>query len=172
MATQMTSARRGIATDEMKQVAKDEDVTLDWLLPKIAIGSIIIPSNNVRPQKIHNVGIGKGMKTKVNVNIGTSTLNVNVEEEIEKAKVAVKYHADTIMDLSDGGDVGSIRRTLLDTAPITFGTVPIYEDRFESSLFMYYFGMSIWKTFTNQVTHFLWRGCIQGFLSQNFCIRE
>ena len=89
MVTQMSSARRGIATDEMKQVAKDEDVTLDWLLPKIATGSIIIPSNNVRPQKIHNVGIGKGMKTKVNVNIGTSTLNVNVEEEVEKAKVAV-----------------------------------------------------------------------------------
>jgi len=127
MATQMSSARRGIATDEMKRVAKDEDVTLDWLLPKIASGSIIIPSNNVRPQKIHNVGIGKGMKTKVNVNIGTSTLNVNVEEEVTKAKVAVKYHADTIMDLSDGGDVGSIRRTLLDAAPITFGTVPIYE---------------------------------------------
>ena len=117
MATQMSSARRGVATDEMKQVAKDEDVTLDWLLPKIASGSIIIPSNNVRPQNIHNVGIGKGMKTKVNVNIGTSTLNVNIEEEVEKAKVAVKYHADTIMDLSDGGDV----------APITFGTVPIYE---------------------------------------------
>ena len=127
MATQMTSARRGIATDEMKQVAKDEDVTLDWLLPKIASGSIIIPSNNVRPQNIHNVGIGKGMKTKVNVNIGTSTLNVNIEDEVEKAKVAVKYHADTIMDLSDGGDVGHIRRTLLDAAPITFGTVPIYE---------------------------------------------
>ena len=127
MATQMSSARRGVATDEMKQVAKDEDVTLDWLLPKIATGSIIIPSNNVRPQKIHNVGIGKGMKTKVNVNIGTSTLNVNLDEEVEKAKVAVKYHADTIMDLSDGGDVGHIRRTLLDIAPITFGTVPIYE---------------------------------------------
>jgi phosphomethylpyrimidine synthase len=58
MATQMSSARRGIATDEMKRVAKDEDVTLDWLLPKIASGSIIIPSNNVRPQKIHTVGIG------------------------------------------------------------------------------------------------------------------
>ena len=127
MTTQMTSARRGVATDEMKQVAKDEEVTLDWLVPKIASGSIIIPSNNVRSQKIHNVGIGKGTKTKVNVNIGSSTLNVNVDEEIEKAKVAVKYHADTIMDLSDGGDVGCIRRTLLDTAPITFGTVPIYE---------------------------------------------
>jgi len=127
MPTQMTSARRGIATDEMKQVAKDEDVTLDWLIPKVASGSIIIPSNNVRKEKIHNVGIGKGMKTKVNVNIGTSTLNVNLDEEIEKAKVAVKYHADTIMDLSDGGDVGSIRKKLLSVAPITFGTVPIYE---------------------------------------------
>ncbi len=127
MSTQMSAARRGVATDQMKLVAKDEDVTLDWLLPKIANGSIIIPSNNVRPQKIHNVGIGKGLKTKVNVNIGTSTLNVNLEEEIEKAKVAVKYHADTIMDLSDGGDVGKIRRKLLEAAPITFGTVPIYE---------------------------------------------
>ena len=127
MATQMTSARRGVATDEMKQVAKDEDVTLDWLVPKIASGSIIIPSNNMRKEKIHNVGIGKGTKTKVNVNIGTSTLNVNIDEEVEKAKVAVKYHADTIMDLSDGGDVGVVRRRLLEVAPITFGTVPIYE---------------------------------------------
>jgi len=76
----MSAARRGVATDQMKLVARDEDVTLDWLLPKIAKGSIIIPSNNVRPQKIHNVGIGKGLKTKVNVNIGTSTLNINLEE--------------------------------------------------------------------------------------------
>lgn len=127
MGTQMSYARRGVATKQMKQVAKDEDVTLEWLLPKIARGSIIIPSNNVRPQQIHNVGIGKGLKTKVNVNIGTSTLNVNLEEEIEKAHTAIKYHADTIMDLSDGGDVRKIRKTLLEEAPITFGTVPIYE---------------------------------------------
>lgn len=123
----MSSARRGIATEEMKAVAKDEDVTLEWLIPKIANGSIIIPHNNERPQKIRVVGIGKGMKTKVNVNIGNSTLSNNLEEEIKKAKVAVKYHADTIMDLSDGGDVGLFRRTLLDVAPITFGTVPVYE---------------------------------------------
>ena len=127
MGTQMSAARRGVATEEMKQVAKDEDVTLDWLIPKIAKGSIIIPSNNERKQKIHNVGIGKGLKTKVNVNIGTSTLNVNLEEEIEKTKIALKYHADTIMDLSDGGDIKKIRQTLLQEAPITFGTVPIYE---------------------------------------------
>ena len=120
MTTQMSSARRGTATEEMKQVAKDEDVTLDWLIPKIAKGSIIIPSNSERKQNIHNVGIGKGLKTKVNVNIGTSTLNVNLEEEIEKARIAVKYHADTIMDLSDGGDVKKIRQTLLEEAPIKF----------------------------------------------------
>ena len=120
-------ARRGVVTDQMRQVARDEDVTLDWLLPKIARGSIIIPNNNVRKQSVHRVGIGKGLKTKVNVNIGTSTLNVNLDEEVKKAAVAVKYHADTIMDLSDGGDVGHIRRTLLEAAPITFGTVPIYE---------------------------------------------
>ena len=127
MGTQMSVARRGNVTDEMKLVAKDEDVSLDWLVPKIANGSIIIPSNNNRKQEIHNVGIGKGLKTKVNVNIGTSTMKVDLKEEIEKAKVAVKYHADTIMDLSDGGDVKMIRQTLLNVARITFGTVPIYE---------------------------------------------
>ena len=57
MTTQMTSARRGVATDEMKKVAKDEDVTLDWLMPKIASGSIIIPSNNVRPQQLSLIHI-------------------------------------------------------------------------------------------------------------------
>ena len=123
----MNAARRGVATEEMKAVAKDEDVSLDLLMARMASGSIIIPHNNARPQKIKVVGIGKGMKTKVNVNIGTSTLLNDLEAEIKKAKVAVKYHADTIMDLSDGGDVGMIRRTLLEAAPITFGTVPVYE---------------------------------------------
>ncbi len=127
MATQMGSARRGVATEQMRQVARDEDVTLESLMSGMASGAIIIPSNNARPQEIHNVGIGKGLKTKVNVNIGTSTLHVDLPGEIEKARTAVKYHADTIMDLSDGGDVGQIRRSLMDAAPITFGTVPIYE---------------------------------------------
>lgn len=127
MGTQMSHARRGVATDEMKRVARDEDVTVDWLIARIANGSIIIPSNNARKQDVHRVGIGRGLKTKVNVNIGTSTLNADLDAEIRKARVAVKYHADTIMDLSDGGDVGTIRRALLEEAPITFGTVPIYE---------------------------------------------
>lgn len=127
MGTQMSSARRGITTDEMKQVAKDEDITLDTLVQGVARGSIIIPKNTARKQEIKVVGIGQGLKTKVNVNIGTSTLYQNLEEEISKAKVAVKYGADTIMDLSDGGDLNLIREKLLEAAPITFGTVPVYQ---------------------------------------------
>ena len=109
----MSSARRGIATDEMKQVAKDEDVTLDTLVQGIARGSIIIPKNIERKQEIKVVGIGQNLKTKVNVNIGTSTLYQSLEEEISKARVAVRYGADTIMDLSDGGDLNLIREKLL-----------------------------------------------------------
>jgi phosphomethylpyrimidine synthase len=123
----MSSARRGIATDEMKQVAKEEDLSLDFIIKSVARGSIIIPRNNIRKQKIKVVGIGRGLRTKVNVNIGTSTLYQNLEEEISKAKVAVKYGGDTIMDLSDGGDLDTIREKLLEAAPITFGTVPVYQ---------------------------------------------
>ncbi|MGH9910431.1 MAG: phosphomethylpyrimidine synthase ThiC, partial [Nitrososphaerales archaeon] len=80
MGTQMSSARRGVATEEMKKVAKDEEMELDILMQRIANGSVIIPKNNVRKQQIKVVGIGKGLTTKVNVNIGTSTLKVNLED--------------------------------------------------------------------------------------------
>jgi phosphomethylpyrimidine synthase len=124
----MSYARRGIATEEMKQIAKHEEVSVDFIVRGLANGSIIIPKNNSRPQQKRKiVGIGKSLKTKVNVNIGTSTLHQNLEEEISKAKVAVRYGADTIMDLSDGGNLDHIRQTLLEAAPITFGTVPIYQ---------------------------------------------
>jgi phosphomethylpyrimidine synthase len=127
MSTQMSSARRGKATEEMIQVAKDEDIPLEFLIQRVANGSVIIPRNNIRKQRIKVVGIGHDLKTKVNVNIGTSTLYQNVEEEESKAKVAVRYGADTIMDLSDGGDLDAIRQKLLEVAPITFGTVPVYQ---------------------------------------------
>jgi phosphomethylpyrimidine synthase len=128
MSTQMSSARRGIATEEMITVAKEEEISLDNIIHKMANGAIIIPNNNSRKQKkIRTTAIGSGLKTKVNVNIGTSTLSQDIDEEISKAKVAVKYGGDTIMDLSDGGDLDSIREKLLDAAPITFGTVPIYQ---------------------------------------------
>jgi phosphomethylpyrimidine synthase len=124
MGTQLSSAKRGIFTEEMKQVAKDESVDIDYIVKNVAKGSIIIPKNTARKQqRIKVVGIGKGLKTKVNVNIGTSTLYQNIEEEISKAKVATKYGADTIMDLSDGGDLNLIREKLPDAASsLTFGS--------------------------------------------------
>ena len=126
MATQLTYARRGIITEEMKAVAKEEEVEPEFIMRGIANGSIIIPKNIARKQEIRFVGIGKGLRTKVNVNIGTSTLKVNLEEEVAKARIAVKYGADTIMDLSDGGDLDLIRNRLMDEARITFGYVPVY----------------------------------------------
>ncbi len=123
----MSYAKRGIATEEMKQVAKDEQVDLDLIVRGVARGVIIIPKNNARRQEIKVKGIGKGLSTKVNVNIGTSTLKVDLKEEVEKAKVAVRYGADTIMDLSDAGNLVEIRRTLLDVARIPFGYVPVYQ---------------------------------------------
>jgi phosphomethylpyrimidine synthase len=128
VATQLNSAKRGIVTEEMKQVAKDENVGINFIVNNIAKGTIIIPKNTSRKQQIKPTGIGRGLKTKVNVNIGTSTLYQDIEEEISKAKVAVKYGADTMMDLSDGGDLDTIREKLLEAASaITFGSVPIYQ---------------------------------------------
>jgi phosphomethylpyrimidine synthase len=127
MVTQLSSARRGAITEEMKMVARDEELEPEFIMRGIANGSIIIPRNVARKEKIKIVGIGKGLKTKVNVNIGTSTLRVDLDEEVAKARIAVKYGADTIMDLSDGGDLDLIRRTLMKEAPIQFGYVPIYQ---------------------------------------------
>ncbi len=127
MGTQVSSARRGVITEEMKKAAKHDDVSEEFIMRGVANGSIIIPKNVARKQEIKVVGIGNGLSTKVNVNIGTSTLRVNLDEEIEKARVAVKYGADTIMDLSDGGDLDMIRRKLMEEAPIQFGYVPVYQ---------------------------------------------
>ncbi|MGD9673074.1 MAG: phosphomethylpyrimidine synthase ThiC [Candidatus Nitrosocosmicus sp.] len=128
MCTQLNSAKRGIATEEMKQVAKDEEVDINFILRHIANGSIIIPKNITRKQHIKPTGIGKSLRTKVNVNIGTSTLYQNIGEEISKAKIAMRYGANTIMDLSDGGNLDLIREQLLEAASsLTFGSVPIYQ---------------------------------------------
>ena len=118
MATQVTSAKRGVVTPEMMEVAKEEDMSVNVVKDRISNGSIIIPNNINRKQKdVKHVGIGNGLRTKVNVNIGTSTLYQDLDEEISKAKVAVKYGGDTIMDLSDGGNLDYIREKLLEVCP-------------------------------------------------------
>ncbi len=128
LTTQMKAARLGQITEEMKAVARVEDVPEEVIRRRVARGVIIIPRNLKRDsQKVKVVGIGEGLSTKVNVNVGTSTTYVNLEMEIEKARVAVEYGTDTIMDLSTGGDLDEIRRTLIKVAPVPFGTVPIYQ---------------------------------------------
>jgi phosphomethylpyrimidine synthase len=132
MATQIEAAKAGRITEEMKLVADIENVPVDWLRQRVARGTVIIPRNTAR-ENIKIVGIGEGLTTKVNVNIGTSTLHVNLDMEIEKAKIAIKYGTDTIMDLSTGGDLDYIRRELMKVAPVPFGTVPIYQAFIETA---------------------------------------
>ena len=92
----------------------------------IASGIIVIPNNKKRRIK-KPCAIGKGLSTKINVNIGTSGDEIDVGDELQKLKVSVSVGADTVMDLSVGGDIPKIRKTLIKDSDIPFGTVPIYE---------------------------------------------
>ncbi|MEW6221945.1 MAG: phosphomethylpyrimidine synthase ThiC [Candidatus Hadarchaeota archaeon] len=128
----MADARRRKVTPEMEAVAKEEGKTPEFIMRGISAGNIIIPKNAVgREMKLR--GIGAGLTTKVNANIGTSPDYVNVDEEVEKAKAAVKYGADAVMDLSIGGDLDSIRNKILGVIGVPLGTVPIYQAAIENS---------------------------------------
>lgn len=124
--TQMQSARKGHVTEAMKFVAREEGLPVEELIELVAQGKVVIPFNR-NHGKIHYVGIGAKLRTKVNVNIGTSMDFPEIENELKKVVISLKYHADTIMDLSTGGDIQKIRRMILDKACIPLGTVPIYE---------------------------------------------
>ena len=116
-----------ISDRDLKQVALEEGVSEERLKRLIRSGRVVIPCNASRGDGITLKAIGEGMSTKVNVNVGTSKDYVNVREELEKAKIAVKYGADTIMDLSTGGDLDEVRRLILKEVNVPMGTVPIYQ---------------------------------------------
>ncbi|TEU13736.1 MAG: phosphomethylpyrimidine synthase [Hadesarchaea archaeon] len=122
---QMTEAKRGMVTPEMEAVAKAEGKPVEFLLRGIAAGRLIIP-RNVGRENVSVQGIGEGLRTKINANIGTSPDYANIDEEVEKARIAVKYGADTVMDLSIGGDIDEVRRRILRAVNVPVGTVPIY----------------------------------------------
>ncbi|MDI6904414.1 MAG: phosphomethylpyrimidine synthase ThiC [Candidatus Bathyarchaeia archaeon] len=130
MATQMEAAKKGRITEEMRIVAKNEEESPQSIRQRLAEGTVII-TRNVQHENVHPIGIGKGLRTKINANIGTSPDLCNLNLEIEKAKIAVKYGADTIMDLSISGDLDKIRRTILKTVNAPIGTVPIYQTAIE-----------------------------------------
>jgi len=132
MVTQVESAKRGVPTDEVKAVAASEGVSTDFIMRGVADGRIVIAKNIVRGDALKPLGIGEGLRIKVNANIGTSREICDVEKELEKAKVAMAVGADTLMDLSTGGDIDAIRRRILREAPIPLGTVPIYQAAIEA----------------------------------------
>lgn len=111
--------------EEIKSVAKVEHIDFEKLDRLVLDGRVVIPKNAKR--EIYPMGIGKCLSTKINANIGTSKDFINCEEEVEKARIAVQYGADTVMDLSTGGDLDLIRRKLLKELDVPIGTVPIYQ---------------------------------------------
>jgi len=126
--TIMMEAQSGSVPEELKIIAKQEDVSPEKLRTRLAEGRIIVARNLRRAGKVRIFGIGEGLSTKVNVNIGTSATVCNLEMEKEKARIAVKYGSDTIMDLSTGGDLDKVRAELMEASePLPLGTVPTYQ---------------------------------------------
>jgi len=121
----LEAAKNGIITDAMKEVAAAEGVEASVLLENIAEGRCVIPLNKNRPSKF--VGIGKGLRTKVNASIGTSSDIIDPAAEVSKAIAAQRAGADTLMELSVGGDLDSIRKDVLSAVSLPVGSVPLYQ---------------------------------------------
>ncbi len=124
--TQMHYARRGLVTQEMQYVARRERLEPELIRSEVACGRMIIPAN-IHHAKLEPMCIGVASLCKINANIGNSATTSNIDEEVAKLHYAVKYGADTLMDLSTGGDIPRIRQAIIDESPIPIGTVPIYE---------------------------------------------
>jgi len=124
--TQMHYARRGIVTEEMHYVAKREKISPEVVRSEVARGRMIIPAN-INHKNLEPMAIGVASACKINANIGNSAVTSNIDEELDKLRHSVKYGADTVMDLSTGGDIPRIRQAILDASPVPIGTVPIYE---------------------------------------------
>src|SRR3954470_4314512 len=126
--TQMHYARRGEVTDAMRFVAEREELTPETVRDEIAIGRLIIPANVEHlAGALEPMAIGKVARVKINANIGNSQVSSDEKGEIEKLQIAVKYGADTVMDLSTGGDIDGIRKAIIAASPVPIGTVPLYQ---------------------------------------------
>lgn len=124
--TQLRRAREGVLTSEIKNVAEKERVDPSDLGERVAQGRVVIPANK-NHRSLEPCGIGEGLLIKVNSNIGTSSDHIDLEEEMAKLEVSIEAGADTVMDLSTGGDVDQIRRRIIAASKIALGTVPIYQ---------------------------------------------
>ena len=126
--TQMESARKGIVTPEMEFVAKREELSPELIRDEVARGRMVIPANVHHIAKnLEPMAIGVASKCKINANIGNSAVTSKVDDELEKLHTAVHLGADTVMDLSTGGDIDKIRQAIIDASPVPIGTVPMYQ---------------------------------------------
>ncbi len=126
MKNTISEARKGRPTRAVKSVAKQEGLEIEELLQGLTEGTIVVPANRLR-QLRKPCGIGKGLRVKVNANIGTSPQAVDYEAELEKIAAAVTAGADTVMDLSTGGNIDRLRERVLEISDVPVGTVPIYQ---------------------------------------------
>ncbi|MFG0304581.1 MAG: phosphomethylpyrimidine synthase ThiC [Phycisphaerales bacterium JB040] len=126
--TQLEHARLGIITPEMRRVAeKEPHLTPTQVRDEIAAGRMIIPANTVHKQHhLDPMCIGRASKTKVNANMGASPVSSGTDEELEKLRWAERWGADTVMDLSTGGDLDACREAIIQNSTVPIGTVPIY----------------------------------------------
>jgi phosphomethylpyrimidine synthase len=122
----MAYARKGMVTPEMEFIAVREQLPAETIRSEVVRGRMIIPAN-WNHDALEPMAIGVASKCKINSNIGNSSTTSNVDAELEKLRYSVKYGADTVMDLSTGGDIPMIRKAIIKHSPVPIGTVPIYE---------------------------------------------
>src|SRR6266511_4065607 len=125
-ATQMHFARKGIVTPEMEFIAIRENVAPEFVRSEVARGRAIIPANINHPES-EPMAIGRNFLVNINANIGNSAVTSSIEEEVEKMTWAIRWGADTVMDLSTGKNIHETREWILRNAPVPIGTVPIYQ---------------------------------------------
>ncbi|MCY8465720.1 phosphomethylpyrimidine synthase ThiC [Bacillus atrophaeus] len=124
--TQMHYAKKGIITPEMEFIAIREHVSPEFVRDEVASGRAIIPSNVNHPESEPMI-IGRNFHVKINANIGNSAVTSSIEEEVEKMTWAIRWGADTMMDLSTGKDIHTTREWIIRNCPVPVGTVPIYQ---------------------------------------------
>ena len=124
--TQMYYAKKGVITPEMNYVAQVEMLDPELVRSEVAAGKMIIPAN-IHHENLLPMAIGREAKTKINANIGNSSLSSDIDAELEKLQICLKYGADTVMDLSTGGDLDMIRSAIIANSSVPIGTVPMYQ---------------------------------------------
>ncbi|WJE29101.1 phosphomethylpyrimidine synthase ThiC [Bacillus altitudinis] len=124
--TQMHYAKKGIITPEMEFIALREQLSPEFIREEVASGRAVIPANINHPESEPMI-IGKNFHVKINANIGNSAVTSSIEEEVEKMTWAIRWGADTMMDLSTGKDIHTTREWIIRNCPVPVGTVPIYQ---------------------------------------------